>query len=82
VLAKITDGALAQAVTLFNARITAGNFTFQFLSQAGFSHYIESRTNVTSGAWTPRSNLSGDGLIKTISVPATSAPQFFRVKTQ
>lgn len=82
-LAKITDGgATPLPVTLVNATITGANFSFQFLSQAGFTHFIESRTNAAAGPWTPRTNLAGDGSLKTITLPATNAPQFFRARTQ
>ena len=62
VLAKITDaGATALPTTILNPTRVDNNVTFQFLSQSGFTHFVESRTNVASGAWIERTNLVGDG---------------------
>jgi hypothetical protein len=82
-LARITDGsALPMPVILVNVQATAGNFSFQFATQAGFTYFVESRPDAAAGLWTPRTNLAGDGSLKTVTMPATNAPQFFRVKTQ
>ena len=82
-LAKITDGvAAALPVTLLNPQSAGGMFQFQFLSQAGFTHMVESRTNLAAGLWLARTNVPGNGLLKTITLPATSGPEFFRVNTQ
>ncbi len=82
-LAKITDGTAAAApVTIINPGRSGGNFTFQFLSQSGFTHIVEARPDVATGTWTAVSNLSGDGTIKTIQTPATNVARFFRVRTQ
>ncbi len=82
-LAKITDGApVALPVTLINPQNPGSTFQFQFLSQAGFTHFVESRADVATGLWTLRTNVSGDGLLQTITLPTTNAPEFYRVKTQ
>ncbi len=66
---------------------TAGaNFHFQFLSQFGFTHTVQCRTNLVSGSWQSYTNVTGDGTLKTISIPLSvfgSSPQgFVRVFTQ
>ena len=83
-LAKITDGAAAALpVTILNPARNGGNFTFQFLSQSGFTHFVESRTNAAIGAWNQRTNIAGDGSLKTIQLPATNlTADFFQVRTQ
>jgi len=65
----------------------AGNFQFRFQSQAPFVHAVEYRTNLVSGAgWQTYSNVTGDGTIKTISIPlAVFGPAgqgYVRVSTQ
>ncbi len=84
VLAKITDGvAAALPTTILNPTRVGNNFTFQFLSQSGFSHFVESRTNIANGTWIQRTNLAGDGSTKTIQLPATNlSTDFFRIRTQ
>ena len=66
---------------------TAGtNFQFQFPSQFGFTHAVQCRTNLVSGSWQSYTNVSGDGTLKTISIPLSifgQSPQgFVRVLTQ
>ncbi len=86
VLAKITDVLAASPVTLFNATNSGANFQFQFLSESGFSHSILYRTNLMVGNWQTNSTVSGDGTLKTISLPRSlfspSQQGFIRVTTQ
>ena len=73
---------MALPVTLINPQKPGSTFQFQFLSQSGFTHFVESRADVATGLWTPRTNLFGDGSLKTVTLPAGNAPEFFRVRTQ
>ena len=86
-LAKVTDSVVAAApVLLFNPSNTGANFQFQFLSESGFNHNILYRTNLATGAWLTNSTVSGDGTVKTISLPyslfSPSTQGFIRVSTQ
>ena len=86
-LAKITDAALVPlAVTLLNPQSTGTNFQFQFLSQSGFSHAVQYRTNLALGSWQTYTNVAGDGGARTILIPpAVFSPAqqgFVRVVTQ
>ena len=73
-------------VRLLIPHTTGTNFQFQFLSQFGFTHAVQCRTNLVSGSWQSYTNVSGDGTLKTISIPLTifgQSPQgFVRVLTQ
>ncbi|MGN6643639.1 MAG: hypothetical protein ACTHKU_11645, partial [Verrucomicrobiota bacterium] len=69
-------------ITLLSPQNSGGNFEFQFLSQAGFTHTILSRTNLTLGNWMTNSTISGDGSLKLISIPKTNSQLYFRVSTQ
>ncbi len=86
VLGKITDTLAAFPVTLINATNSGANFQFQFLSESGFSHSILYRTNLVVGNWQTNSTVSGDGTLKTISLPRSlfspSQQGFIRVTTQ
>jgi hypothetical protein len=73
-------------MTLVKPMAVGTNLQFQFLSQSGFSHYILYRTNLAVGGWKTNSTISGDGTLKTISVPfslfSPSRQGFIRVWTQ
>jgi hypothetical protein len=76
----------AEPVTLLDPAVAGGNFQFQFLSQEGFTHNILCQTNVAAGQWLTNSTVTGDGTMKSISVPlsvfAPSKSGFVRVSTQ
>jgi hypothetical protein len=87
VLAKVTDNAaVATPVTLIDSTNAGTSFQFQFLSESGFNHNILYRTNLAVGAWLTNSTVSGDGTVKTISLPfslfSPSRQGFIRVSTQ
>ena len=73
-------------INLLVPHTTGTNFLFQFLSQVGFTHAIQCRTNLLSGSWQSYTNVTGDGTLKTISIPlsvfGTSPQGFVRVLTQ
>ena len=86
-LAKITDAsAVPVAVTLINPQAVGANFQFSFLSQAGFTHAVQFKTNLAVGNWQTYSNVNGNGTLKTISLPfslfSPSQQGFIRVWTQ
>lgn len=62
------------------------NFQFQFLSQVGFTHAAQYRTNFVSGSWRTYTNVTGNGTVKMISIPlsvfGSSLQGFVRVVTQ
>jgi hypothetical protein len=69
-------------VQLIHVRQTNGVFQFQFLSQTGPIHTVQSRTNVALGPWQPRGDLRGDGTLQTVQIPATNGPaEFFQINT-
>jgi hypothetical protein len=88
VLAKVTDKAtLPLSVKLLNPQNNAANFQFQFLSQSGFTHPVQYRTNLISGlTWQTYSNVTGDATLKTIQIPLSlfspAKQGFIRVLTQ
>jgi len=73
-------------VNLLSPHNAGTNFQFQFLSQFGFTHAVQYRTNLISGSWQTFTNVSGDATLKTLSIPLSNFGQakqsFIRVSTQ
>jgi len=83
----LVSGVTALPATLLNPKNNNTNFQFQFLSQAGYTHAVQYRTNLAKGSnWQTYSNVTGDGLLKTIPIPLTvfspSKQGFVRVLSQ
>lgn len=75
--------ASAQPVELLVAQTVGDEFQFQFLSQFGFTNLVQSCTNLIHGDWITRTNIPGDGELKTVLLPIGSEPEeYFRVITQ
>jgi subtilase family serine protease len=73
-------------VNLLIPHTVGTNFQFQFLSQVGFTHAVQYGTNLVLGGWQSYTNVTGDGTLKTISIPLSifspSKQGFVRVLTQ
>ena len=87
VMAKITETTPAAPVVLLNPQANGTNFQFQFLSQNGFTNTVLYGTNLVAGSvWQTFTNVSGDGTLKTITIPFfifnPSRQGFVRVSTQ
>jgi concanavalin A-like lectin/glucanase superfamily protein len=74
---------VAAPIQLINPGQAGANFQFSFMSQTGQTNVVQSRTNLVVGQWLDRSNIIGDGTLKTISLPVSGkSAEFFRVKIQ
>jgi subtilase family serine protease len=75
-----------QAVNLMVPPTAGTDFQVEFVSQYGFTHVVQWRTNLLSGSWQAYTNVPGDGTSKTISLPLSlfgPSPQgFVRVLSQ
>lgn len=70
-------------VQILNPQHAGNAFQFEFLSQIGFTNIIQSRTNLVLGDWVDRTNLLGDGTLKTVVLPGDNLPvEFFRITTR
>jgi hypothetical protein len=70
-------------VEILNPQRSGGNLGFSFLTQAGRTHTVQSRTNLTTAPWLNRTNFVGDGEIWQFNFPIGPAPEsYFRVGTQ
>jgi hypothetical protein len=87
-MAKIIQPlATALPVDLTASRLAGAGLQLSFVSESGFTHYVQYRTNLIGGTgWQTYTNVAGDGTRKTIGVPLSlfsPAPQgFVRVATQ
>jgi len=74
---------VASPVAITNQGRVAGNMQFTFKTLAGYTHIIQSRTNLVAGNWVNVSNFAGDGSLRQFAFPTTNPPaKFFRVTTQ
>ena len=74
---------VASPVIVTNQGRVSGNLQFTFKTIAGYTHIIQSRTNLVLGSWADVTNFTGDGSLKQFACPTTNPPvRFFRVKTQ
>lgn len=80
--------ALSAPVTidLLNPLTSESEFQFQFPSQLGVTATVQYRTNLASGSWQVYTNITGNGTLKTISIPlslfAPSPQGFVRVVSE
>jgi hypothetical protein len=73
----------ATPVEILNPQNSGGNLGFSFLTQAGRTHTIQSRTNLNTAPWLNRTNFVGDGQVWQFNFPIGPAPEsYFRVGTQ
>jgi hypothetical protein len=80
---RTTAPPVATPVTLTNAVLVGTKFQFSYVSSASFTNAIFSTTNLLNNSWQMRSNLAGDGSLKTVQFPKqNSGAEFFRVSTQ
>ena len=85
VLAKVTESVALppSPVTLIDTHLAGGRLLFSFESSFGRTNSVESSSNLTSGIWTPVTNILGDGTVWQFSFPITNPPmKFFRVETK
>ena len=74
---------IAPPVVITNQGRVSGNVQFTFKTIAGYTHIVQSRTNLVTGTWINVTNLVGDGSVMQFKFPTTNPPtRFFRVKTQ
>jgi hypothetical protein len=76
-------GSSISAFQIYNAQFIGATFQFSFASQAGVVCVVESSTPLPVSVWQPRTNVTGDGTLKTIQLPMNpGAAEFFRLRTQ
>lgn len=73
----------ATPVQILNPWHTGTNFSLSLLTQAGRTHTVESRTNLTTAPWVNVTNFIGNGDTMQLFLPTATAPEtYYRVATQ
>jgi plastocyanin len=80
---SITVNSPPQSVTLLNPAWSGGDFTFSFLSQSGRLYQVQCTNNLSSGAWPPLTNLTGNGsTLNVTNQNPSGAARFYRVESK
>jgi hypothetical protein len=73
----------APALVLLNPKRTSSQFTASINTLPGYTYYLESRTDLNSGVWSPAPGVAGDGTLKNlIDSNPTDPHRFYRVRRQ
>ena len=77
-----TAGALT-APTLVAPSWQGNHFTVSVATMSGSNYYLERKTSLDDSDWIPVANLSGNGLVQTLTDPAaTTAQAFYRLRVE
>jgi len=55
------------------------NAAISFPTQTGVVYQVFSSANLTFGNWNLLTNVLGNGVVQSVSIPATTAAQFYKV---
>jgi len=69
-------------VTLLNPRVNAGQFVFEFQSQAGVSHIVQFKNALSDTLWQTLTTIPGDGTQNPVSDTLTNPQRFYRIMNQ
>lgn len=73
----------ATPVQILNPLPTGTNFSLSFLTQAGRTHTVQTRTNLSTAPWVDLTNFVGDGSAIQLFLPlGTGSESYFRIGTQ
>jgi hypothetical protein len=84
----LANGAAVQTfrdlpVVILNPAHSGNTTTFNFLTQAGCTHTVQYKNDLTNGAWTTLQTVAGNGAVTNITDSAATGPRrFYRVSTQ
>lgn len=79
---QMTASAASQ-VTILNPAHAGNATTFNFLTQAGRTHYVEYKDNLSDVTWLPLTTVGGNGSNTNITDnTASGATRFYRVRSQ
>lgn len=73
----------ATPVQILNPWHTGTNFSFSLITQAGRTHTVQSRTNLSTAPWVNVTNFIGNGDTMQLFLPNSDTPEaYYRVSTQ
>jgi hypothetical protein len=61
---------------------SAGNVQLSFPTQSGVSYRVRVRDDLTAGSWSLRTNVQGDGAVKSVTDPAGQSERFYELVTR
>jgi hypothetical protein len=73
VTAPIVPDKIAQPLA------AGGNVSFAFLTVSNHSYTVQGNVDLTTANWNSISNFTGDGYVKTLTLPITNGANFYRV---
>lgn len=77
----VVEPTLEVAIT--NATITGQDFQFSFPTTTGRTYVVEFKNNLAEPDWQTWQTISGDGQLKTVTIPTTDQPErYFRLRVQ
>ena len=79
-LATLTGDA--RRVTLLNPRMVAGEFSFEFDSQAGIGHVVQFKNSLSDANWQTLRIVAGDGTRKQVNDNTGGPQRLYRVLSQ
>jgi hypothetical protein len=77
-----TGATAPLAVTLLNPARAGSTMTFNFLSQAGHTHYVEYTGALNDAVWATLTTIIGNGSITNVVDAIGGTNRFYRVRTQ
>jgi hypothetical protein len=73
----------APAQPTINAALIDGNISLSFATESGFSYQVRYKDELSDSSWNNLgSAIPGDGMVKTVSDPASGAKRFYRLEAQ
>ena len=72
----------ARRVTLLNPQVLAGQFLFEFDSQAGIGHVVQFKNSLSDPAWQTLRLVAGDGTRKQVTDNSGGPQRLYRVLSQ
>jgi hypothetical protein len=81
-LAVLSTGSHATPPTLLNPHSSAGQFLFEFDSQAGTTYIVQFKNALSDPDWQTLTTITGDGTRKVVTDTASNPQRFYRIKAQ
>lgn len=74
------DSTRQPTVPLLRPRLSSGQLYLSYPTAPGFTYHFQTRSNLSTGAWSDSSTTAGDGAWRTPVVNLTGAGAFYRVQ--
>lgn len=68
-------------VLLFNPQVASGSFSFSFQTEVGRTYNVFYTDSLSQISWQPLTNITGSGIIETVTDSASEPQRFYRIQT-